>query len=402
MKYPIKRFTAILFLVAVLILSLSQVPTVYSEELTTEEQAWSFLKDVLLLDTEKYNVTVKSGFENYSIDWGVIPLGGVRYTLESYDSKIRVGFTFENYILTYCKLSVLEGAPLYLQSSSTNVFERADTLLQRYQAYLGTADCQEMRSILATVNEVKNMTTTVNNLRFELTEDTKAVGMRWDYTYNGADYTKLSFTFQKNGEFTFSDTRYLYEIGGTELTISREKAISIARERAKNLPWKATIGNETIEVLNYTVVDEPVDAALYTTCKEPFVLYPYWSVTLYLDQVYPGNVYGFTFEIWADTGEIINGKLNTLLGGGSPDDQTETSASNTQSIDSSKIWPEQITTQTEQPPNALLDQELPGDVTPSGQSVPDNADSQQNTHLIVIAAVIGLAILLVAIAFRKR
>ena len=85
------------------------------------------------------------------------------------------------------------------------------------------------------------------------------------------------------------------------------------------------MGNDIVEVTDYTIVDEPVGASLSTMCREPLVLYPFWSVNLYLDKVYPGNVIGFTFEIWADTGEIINGRLNTLMGGIPPEGYTEES-----------------------------------------------------------------------------
>jgi hypothetical protein len=314
---------AVLVLMLVLAFLLIQVPTVYSVELTTEEKALTFLEEVVMLDMEKYNVTVRTGFENYSTSWGVLPLGGARCNLESDDSKLRASFRFENYTLTYFHLYVQEGSPIYIQTPSIDVLERADAFLGRYQNYPGNSDCQELRNILSTVTEEKNLTKTGDNVRFELTQYSSSAELRWDIAFNGADYTRLSFYFTRYGEFSFSDTRNLYEIGTTDLNVSREEAIGIARERAKYLPWKSGTGDDTVEVTEYTVVDEPVGASLSTRCREPLVLYPYWSVNLYLDKVYPGNVIGFTFEIWADTGEIINGRLNTLMGGIPPEDSTE-------------------------------------------------------------------------------
>jgi hypothetical protein len=314
---------AVLVLVLVLGFLLTQVPMAYSAELTTEEKALAFLEDVVMLDIEKYNITVRTGFENYSTSWGVLPLGGAGIDLESNSSKLRANFTFENYTLTYFHLYVRKGSPLFTQQPAANFLERADAFLRRYQDYLGTSDCQELRNILSTVTEEKNLTMTVDNVRFELIKEPSKTRLRWDITYNGADYTKLSFSLRSSGEFAFSDTRHLYEIGSTELNVSREEAISIAREQTRYLPWKVGTGDETVVVTDYTIVDEPLGAALYTRCREPLVLYPYWSVTLYLDKVYPGNVIGFTFQIWADTGEIINGRLNTLLGGIPTQDSTE-------------------------------------------------------------------------------
>jgi hypothetical protein len=318
----------VLILTVFLVFLLIQVPTAYSAELTAEEKALAFLEDVVMLDMKKYNVTVRTSFENYSTYWGSLYMEDVRCNLESNESKLRIGFVFENYTLTYFHLYVNKGSPLYALPPSTNSLERTDAFLGRYKNYLGTSDCQELRDILSTVTEEKNLTTTVDNVRFELTKEPSKTKLRWDITYNGADYTRLGFSLRSNGEFIFGDTRNLYEIGSTDVDISREEAISIARERAKYLPWKSGMGNETVEVTDYTIVDEPLGASLSTRCREPLVLYPYWSVTLYLDKVYPGNVIGFTFQIWADTGEIINGRLNTLMGGIPPQGSEEPTDSN--------------------------------------------------------------------------
>jgi hypothetical protein len=41
---------------------------------------------------------------------------------------------------------------------------------------------------------------------------------------------------------------------------------------------------------------------------------PYYDVRLYLDEVYPGNVFGITVFLWANTGEIIS--INNMASGG--------------------------------------------------------------------------------------
>ena len=390
---PLRMLTILFVLAVVLTVPVSQVPAVYAKELTTEEQALSFLEDVVMLDLEKYNVTVKTSFENYSYSWGVLPRGSVRCTLQSNESVLRAAFTFENYTLAWFSLYIDEGSPFFTQPPSTNILERVDTFLQRYQNYLGTSDCQEMRNILATVDEVESMTTTVNHLRFALSKETSSTQFRWDYTYNGADYTRLIITLEDDGEFAFVDNRHVYEIGSTDLNISREEAISIAREQFDNLS------------LSYTVVDEPVGAALYTMCREPLVLYPYWSVSLYFDRVYPGNVIGFTFEIWAETGEIINGRLNTLLGGFPPEDSANPTTPNTPSLMPSEVPQGQSLDQTEAPNNSPPDNELPTEGTPTNQPPPESdTSSPLNTYLIAGAAASLAAISAISLLvyFKKR
>lgn len=309
-----KSLKFVLILAVALTLSAINVPTILAAELTTEDNALEFLEDVILLDMTKYNVTLEVFPENYSTYLENLYLENVRCSLESNESKIRVGFTFQNYTLTYCKLSILEGSILYAQSPSTNVLERTDVFLQRYQNYLGASDSQEMRDILATVDEGQNTTVTVDNVRFELTEESSRTKLRWDYTIDGADYTKISFTFRNNGEFSFSDTTHLYEIGSTNVKISREDAVALAMERVENMSWTV----EDVKVGNVTVLNNRTSAALLTAPKEPLVLYPYWQVSLTFDKVYPGNVYGVTYNIWADTGEIFYGHMH-IFGGEIPE-----------------------------------------------------------------------------------
>jgi hypothetical protein len=315
----LRNLGILLILAVALTLSAINVPTIRAAELTTEDNALDFLENVISLDIKRYKVTLEIFPENYSTYLENLYLENVRCTLESNESKIRVGFTFQNYTLTYCKLSILEGSILYAQSPSTNVVERADVFLQRYQNYLGTSDSQEMRDILATVDEVQNATVIVDNVRFELTAELSRTKLRWDYTLDGADYTKLSFTFRNNGEFSFSDTTNLYEIGSTNVKISKEEAVALAMERVENMSWTV----EDVKVGNVSILDNRTSAILLTAPKEPLVLYPYWQVSLTFDKVYPGNVYGVTYNIWADTGEIFYGHMH-MFGGEIPEFPTWT------------------------------------------------------------------------------
>jgi hypothetical protein len=49
-------------------------------------------------------------------------------------------------------------------------------------------------------------------------------------------------------------------------------------------------------------------------------MYPYWSIDLYLDKLYPGNVNRISLAIWADTGEVIY-SAPLSFGGVPPPDQ---------------------------------------------------------------------------------
>ena len=308
---------ALTLTMALLVFLLVPVPKAHSAEFSAPDNVLKFLTDVVKLDTAKYNVTLVSDHLDYPSDLGGLPREIGKYVLESNGSKLDVTWTFYNKTLFHCYLYVLKGSPLYTQIPSTNVLDEADAFLQRYQNYTGDSDCQTFRNVLDTVTEIKDMTTIVGNTKLTIDAGSYVgVGFDWIRTFNGADYTKLSVSFFDNGAFSaFGDTRHIYKIGGTEVNISKDEAISMARKRAENLTFWVNMGNYTLHVTDFTIVDDRVDALLLTAPREPLVLYPYWKVNLYLDKLYPGNVYGFTFQIWADKGELYYGNLLFFMGG---------------------------------------------------------------------------------------
>lgn len=181
--------------------------------------------------------------------------------------------------------------------------------------------------MVSSVNEVKNITITASNIKFELTSlEMKETTFSWMNTFNGAEYSKISFTFRTNGEFGMIDDRY-NKIGSTDVKISKEEVISVAMQQVKNISWTV----ENVEIGNITVMDNRTSATLLTAPKEPLVLYPYWQVSLTFDKIYAGTVYGVTYNIWADTGEIFYGHMQMIGGLISSEDLPETTPPSTQS-----------------------------------------------------------------------
>ena len=300
MKKSIKKFQAALILVAVLAVLLAQAPKAYSNELTAQNKALSFITDVIQLDMTKYNATP----EGYSIDYPPklpgIAQEVVTYNLESKESKIEVTCIFMDNNLYCCLISVEKGSSLYVQPSA-NVLEMARELLQRYQKWTGTFDLKGMIDLLDTVDATKNMTATLGNVKLEVFNNAFSSVFEWKYTFNGADYTGIGMTFEED-TIIFWDDRSLYKIGNTDVNLSKEEAVSIALKRVENFSYKLNNGEE---VTDFNIAEERITATLYTRQRETLTLYPYWAVELHLDRLYPGNVYAILVEIWTDTGEIF-------------------------------------------------------------------------------------------------
>ncbi len=82
--------------------------------------------------------------------------------------------------------------------------------------------------------------------------------------------------------------------------ISSDKAIDLAKNALKGYSW---ISNGTA-VSNFNVLPQPVTVVFHPNTKNGLALYPQWTVTFYLDKVYPNNIYSIAVELWADTGEV--------------------------------------------------------------------------------------------------
>jgi hypothetical protein len=163
---------------------------------------------------------------------------------------------------------------------------------------------EEMNTLIASTNEV-NTEQTLGNIKLKTTiyEDNAEVLLM--YTVNGFDYSTKSvrLVFYKNVLQELTDDWFLYNVSDTQVNVSKEQAIQIARDATKNFEWNA----DEVQVTNFNVLAEPVSAVFFPHPRtKPLTLVPYWFVTLYLDTEYPGGVNSITVGVWADTGEAAN------------------------------------------------------------------------------------------------
>lgn len=266
------------------------------------EKVLSFIENVIQLDTTKYTTNLVS----YSLDYPDSLVGmlqeNVKYDLKTYDNELTILAKIKNNTLTYFSLTINKGTLFYVQPT-TNVLDRTKILLEGYQNYSNDTTLIEMMNPLNSINTIKNITTTINNVKFRMTSRADFTSFRWNYIFNGAEYTGIALTTSEKG-ITFRDDRSIFKIGDTTVNVLKENAIETALERVENFSWKLTGGEE---VTDFDIVDDPIGTELKTRPKnkESLTLYPYWDILLYLDDYYPGFVYAIEVGIWADTGEAF-------------------------------------------------------------------------------------------------
>ena len=221
---------------------------------------------------------------------------------------------------------------------------------------------------------------------------------QWKRLNNGIDFPSLYLTIRSGAFAGLTDDFHVYSIGSDEVTISSEEAVEIAMERANNTSWKVNNSDgSVVEVTNATVLEDRTSARLLSAPKEPLVLYPYWEVSLTFDKIYPGSVYGVSYSIWADTGEVFYGNL-LIFGGSTPDDNN----------------PPQSNIPTTSPPiqsSAPPESESPSDIDESLEPTvplqqPDTSTPEKIDNMFLFAAATAIAIVIVVVAiallFKKK
>ena len=271
----------------------------------------SFLRDVIQLNMTKYTARLESHSIEHPSALGGITEENLIYTLTSDESELNVDFRFRNQTLSRYRLDVLEFAPLYVQPQPTNVLDIAENVLQRYKNYADVLYLTEMIDLLNTITEVKDMQKTQGNMKLAISTEGNDVEIQWIYTTSGIDYQSkgLSLSFENGVLRSLVDGWFLFHVGSTEVNVSMDEAVEIAKNSARDFSWKV----ENVVVTDFTILDDPLSVSLLPHGREePLALVPYWYVILKLDKFYLGNVNRIAVGLWADTGEVVNINALTL------------------------------------------------------------------------------------------
>jgi hypothetical protein len=289
------------------------VPSAHATEATLQDKGLSTLNNVVGIDTAKYSVTTKQQQDTSFSYLGVVPIETVAYDLTSENSKMKALYTFANGKIQMIQVLENEGEPLTKLATSTNTVEMAKAFLNNYEKYAANMLFGELRATLNTVIPDKNLTKTVGNTMLEVTTNDGFTSFKWYYTANGAvaPYSKFVTLGFKDGFLEmFVDNWQLYNVGSTNINLSKEEAISIALETAKEYSWSLKLEADALNVNNFNesnvrwaslVFDNSLNTN-ETRSEDTLELYPVWRVGIALNKWY-GQMYGIEVDIWADTKE---------------------------------------------------------------------------------------------------
>lgn len=316
-----KKSTAALLLIIVVVSSValiavtSNAPEAPSDTINPEPQligleakGYQFIKEVLAVDTTKYNVTVRT-MNNPTMSTATaeqIAQAGsnTQYNLNSSTSTLQVTVTFKKGYITWANLYPYTGDILYTRQPSGSVVEAAQSFLNAYQEFSGH-NVTDMLQILDGLNPLNGTTVNLGNLTLTVTHQDLTgtyfgdnYYFSWVNTYSGCDYKHLSITFQDGRFGGFIDNSLVYPIGDTAVKISRQEALTVGLEAAEIYAYEMP-GGVWISDFNITGTEVLLNPQTRTD-----ILYPCYTVNLYFNGTYPGSVHGLMVFVWADTGEI--------------------------------------------------------------------------------------------------
>lgn len=262
------------------------------------------LRDVIKLDMTKYKASLLSDTVEYRSNLGNIIEETMKYSLTSNESSIDVSLRFRNNHFSRYQLFIDEdgGSPLYSQPQPTNFLTAARDILERYRSYKNESYLEDAVSLLSSATGVESNETVLDHTKLTISTSGDTVDMMLLYVENGVDFApkSLRLVFENQILRELLDGWFLFSIGNTEVNVSPQEAIEIARTAVVDFTWKYN----GAEVGNFTVLQQPVSVAFHPSPKTALDLVPYWFVTLYLDKVYPGGVNRLGVGVWADTGEV--------------------------------------------------------------------------------------------------
>jgi hypothetical protein len=294
-----------------------QPPPVVSAEVTHQELALGFLGDVVGLDLSRYEVKLK-WYNDYSSYSNRLFDADATYNISSDGSQLTAQFFFKNDAKLLFFISDLKG-PMLLTQSPTNVLDAAKGFMNRYQGFTRAQYIQPLREMLYNVSELKNMTSIVGDVTFKVEVDSLMkdfVVFEWMNMPNGIynRYTIISLMFHNGVLEQFTDNWKNCVMGSSEVNVSQEQAISLAKEHIA--AYSYLFGNKTIGNLTVGDTDVWVRANLSMEIKKDNRLYPCWELLIPLAKVYPGFVTAMRVYLWADTGELS--LIEKSGGGGIP------------------------------------------------------------------------------------
>jgi len=135
------------------------------------DDAITFLQDVIQIDVAAYHATLLSDTVEQRTDLGGVVEEILRYSLTNGESKIDVVLRFRNQMLSWYRIYLLEGSPIYAEPQPQTILGIAGNLVQRFSSFEDASYLEDVSNVLALVNEGENVEITEGNVKLTVSID---------------------------------------------------------------------------------------------------------------------------------------------------------------------------------------------------------------------------------------
>ncbi len=273
------------------------------------EEARILINNVLQVDTSKYQLSVKGDTVQHRTDFAGVIEEILQYSLVNNASRIDLTIRFRNGHFSLLQINQLEGAPnfplIYTEPQPADVIQACQGLIDRYRAAFNDSYMDQVSTLMASA-KANGSGQTFGDVKLQFSSYDDYADVLLMYSHNGTDFQakSLHLSYQNKILTEFSDDWFLFKVGSTQIDVSKDQAVLIAKNAAKSYSWTVS----GTKVSSFQVLDNPVSVQFYPKPGDSdlLTLYPYWYVTLYLDKTYPGGVSQIAVGVWADSGQVAS------------------------------------------------------------------------------------------------
>lgn len=270
-----------------------------------QDKALSFLRDVIQLDINHYELTLTT--DNMNVDTLYLAYKLEPKGILSFEKSQTLTFQFYNCSLT--SFGVQPGFGLVFTQPRPDRFNETLGILERYQNWLNDPQVGEMVGLLQQVGSERNVFQVSGNLSLRILGYSNTAEYHFSNYINGVEYNGIRITQSSTGAIFFTDTRASQPIGDTTINISEDQAIAIAQNYVAAHPFRGTTGDsKEITDLKITGVKAVV---LKSSLKVNHTLYPYYEVQFNVEKTRSSVIDSCGVNVGAKDGDIWSSYSST-------------------------------------------------------------------------------------------
>jgi hypothetical protein len=300
----------VLVLLLLVILPFAIQPCSAQPTNTVEDKALSFIRDVIHIDVDQYEITQTPNL--YDVNKATLTITLEPKTPTASGGNYALYVEFNSGYLTYFSVTP-DAGPLIYKQPRQDRFNETLGIIDRYQTWLNDPQVGEMAILMRQIGSEQSTFHSSGNLSLNIRLYSDVGEYRFSNYFSGLEYSGVCISQSQGGSILFTDNRGSQKIGNTAIGISEDQAVAIGKEYFNSKPPNGTLAHKTATNVNITGVKF---VTLKSGPRINFTLYPYYDIEFKVGT--QSNINGCWVSVDANAGEILNSRISYDLTNTSP------------------------------------------------------------------------------------